>query len=163
MSGDSLETLILITEPPGLGSLRDSSPFEAVDPDGLVYFCFFREVEDRAELLKRLRQEAGFLLPETADKEVAEQEMSEEFTSLQRAGSMSEAFLAAMRWRTVVHSQPYHCYSLKVEYAPYGTSCIIAFRELGAEAIRENVKRALTLMEAEKTRVLDFFGLTGQW
>jgi len=154
------DVLIVITSPRNIEDPRGFSPFDAVYPDELVFCCFFKEPEQRAEFLARVKREAGSP-PDEVEPERKREELAREYVRLYAEGQADEAFYAAIRWWSVVKRRSYHAYSLKIGFAPYRSSCIIAFDEMEADTMKMNLARAMQFMEREKSRVLDFFGLTG--
>lgn len=161
------DLLIVITSPPQMEDSIDTSPFDADAPDDLVFFCFFRQIEQRTEFLRRMRATADEAVTDAitrADSEGSDvnEAFATEYTRLLREGEAGEALFAAGRWWVGVMRRGYHAYSLKIGFAPYQTSCIISFRELDTPTIRRNLARALQFMEREKSRVLDFFGFGGR-
>lgn len=156
------DVLIVITSPTGVADPRTFSPFDAPHPDELVFCCFFRTLEQRADFLKRTREIAATSLVPEEERAARNESLAEEYVRLHHEGKSGDAFLAAIRWWTGVMRRGYHAYSLKIGFAPYRTSCIVAFREMDTDALRHNLARALQFLEREKTRVLDFFGLGGR-
>jgi hypothetical protein len=156
------QLLIVITSPIGVQDPAESTPFDAMEPDELVFCCFFRELEQRAEFLGHIRAIAAERHPPGLDRQARASELVAEYRRQYAAGESGEALLTAIRWRASVQQRGYHIYSLKVGFAPYRTSCVVSFAELDADAIRQNLAHALRLMERERSRVLGFFGLEGR-
>lgn len=138
-----------------------NSPFDARHPEDIVFCCFFRELEQRAEFLKQTRFIAGTPLTVDADTQTLTEQLADEYRALQSSGNEQEAVYTAVRWWSGILRRGYHTYSLKIGFAPYRTSCILSFQELDADSIRYNLSRALQMLERDKGRVLDFFGFGG--
>jgi hypothetical protein len=153
------DVLLVITSPFGVEDPRGFSPFDAEHPDELVFCCFFKELEQRTGFLDRLRAIAAAPLDADADRAALNDSMAEQYTRLYREGQAGEAFFVAVRWWYSVMRRAYHVYRLKIGFAPYRTSCLVAFRELDPDDLQVNLARALQFMEREKSRVLGFFGL----
>lgn len=156
------DILIVVTSPTGVENPHAFSPFEVDDPEDLVFCCFFKELDQRTEFLKRLRTIAGTPLPPDTDLETMHDQLAQEHARLLAEGASGEAFFTTIRWWTGVMRRGYHTYSLRVGFAPFRTSCIIAFRELDTAFLRMNLARGLQFLEREKQRVLDAFGLGGR-
>jgi len=154
--------LIVITSPAGVDDPRDFSPFDAERPEDLVFCCFFKTLEQRAEFLNRTRATATSSFIPEGERAAQNDALPEAYARLYREGEAGEAFLTTIRWWTGVMRRGYHAYSLKIGFAPYRTSCVISFRELDTNTIRHNLARALQFLEREKSRILDFFGLGGR-
>src|SRR5262245_12313948 len=124
------DVLIVITSPAEVEDPGDFTPFDAEQPDDLVFCCFFKELEQRAEFLKRLRDIAA--RPPAPDEDPAELNaaLRREYERLHAEGESGEAFFAAVHWWIGAMRRGYHSYSLKLGFAPYRTSCIVSFREL---------------------------------
>jgi hypothetical protein len=150
---------ILLTNPIDAENPNSVSPFDIARPERLVFFCFFKQGEQRTDFLARLRHIAATAPSPDADRAALHETLSAQYARLQQQGESLEAFYVAIEWWAGAMRRGYHAYSLKIGFAPYRTSCVVAFRELETESLKRNVERALRCLEEEKGRMLDFFGL----
>lgn len=153
--------MVIVTSPAEIALAEDLSPFQAADPDDLVFCCFFRGPEQRTELLGSLRRLAGTPLPAGADPLGLEASLEAEYREQMATAGHAEALSAAVRWRTLLQRKGYHTYTLRVGFEPYRASCVIAFDELAPQTIHRNMEIALLRMRDRRERVLDSFGLGG--
>ena len=150
-----LEVRLAITSPPGAADSPDFSPFEWPDADGLVFVVFARDEDQRAQLLRALRDAAAHAARDGVDAADAAARYAHAVTGRSGADALSEV----VRWRAGALRAPFHTYNLRVACPPYRTCCLIAFQELATAELRANVDRALRVIENSKERMLDAFGL----
>lgn len=150
---------MIILSPSGVEDLQSFSPFRFSRPETLSFCCFFSSEEERAALLKRLRSIAAKLPPPEEERPKEAQRLAEEYAQLQAQGKTEEALCILIRWWSVLQRCSYHAYSLRRGIGPYRTSCLIALDELDEDVVRYACMQALEVMNLERSRVLDFFGL----
>ncbi len=154
---DTRDLVVIPTSPFGIDS--HVSPFDLDAPEELVFCCLFRSVEDRTDFLARLKTIAREPLDSSDDIQEVRDALEREY--LQAIGSAGEAFFAVARWWIAAKRHTYHSYSLRIGAGPYRTSCVISFRPLSPQMIRNAFETAASTLIVEKARVLDSFGFAG--
>jgi hypothetical protein len=155
------DSRIMITGPLGVETLNDFSPADEEELEEKVFCCFFRTLDQRTEFLDQLRaiasesaQPTSAITLPTSFEAAIEQ--------IQSGADETEVLFATVRWWVTVRRKAYHAYRLKAEFAPYNTSCAVSFTELDPNMLRLSVLRALQVLEEEKSRIVDFFGLDAE-
>jgi hypothetical protein len=146
---------VVITSPPGAADSPAFTPFDWPTPDLLVLVVFLRDEDQRATLLRTLRDEAALAARDGADLK----DLAAGYARAHQSGRETEALCQLVRWRAGVLREAFHTYNLRVAFAPYRTSCLISFSELAPPDLRANVERAMRVIENDKSRLLDAFGL----
>lgn len=150
---------MVILSASGVEDPQGFSPFASSRPETLAFCCFFSSEEERAALLRRLRAIAGEPPPPETDREARALSLAEEYARHQSQGETEAALGTIIRWWSGLRRRSYHAYSLRQGIGPYRTSCLIALGELDGDTVRYAVMQALEVMNLERSRVLDFFGL----
>lgn len=157
----SLDGVVHMTSPVPSPGLRGSSPFDVPDPRTLVFVCFFRTPQMRAQFRAALREALGRAALEPAATPSL-QECAAAFEAARTQGHSLQALLAVVKWWAATSPQGIHIYNLTVEYPPFRASSLVGFHELAKEEVRANAERALDMMDEERSRVASFFQWGGQ-
>ena len=155
------DSRIMITGALGVETLNDFAPADEEGLEEKVFCCFFRTLDQRTEFLDQLREIAA----ESAQPQSAmalPTSFEEAMEHIQSGADETEILFAAVRWWVTVRRKAYHAYRLKAEFTPYNTSCAVSFREMDPNMLRLSVLRALQVLEEEKSRIVDFFGLDAE-
>ena len=159
VNADERDLLVLPTSPFGIDFRV--SPFDLDVPEELVYCCLFRSLDGRSDFLARLKAVAGEPMVAREDLQAIRDELVDEYLKLSAAGLAAEAFFTVARWWVAVKRRTYHSYSLRIGAGPYRTSCVISFRPLAPQMIRNAFETATYTLAQEKEHVLDSFGFAG--
>jgi hypothetical protein len=152
---------IIITGAFGVETLNDFSPADEEELEEKVFCCFFRTLDQRTAFLDQLRAIAA----ESAQPQLGTlppSSFAEAIEHIRSGADEMEVLLAAVRWWVIVKRKTYHAYRLKAEFMPYNTSCAVSFAELDPNTLRLSVLRSLQVLEEEKSRIVDFFGLDAE-
>lgn len=147
----------ILTQPEEL-HVAGIAPFRGDTPGNLVFCCFFREVDARAELLERLKVAAGGT-PVAADARDDETVRLADQYERHYSGDRPDLSLeAAIIWRSLVLRREYHTYALKEGYPPYRFGLVVAFTPMTASDLRANLARAHEALDDERVETMDVFG-----
>ncbi len=157
----NVDVRIVVTSPRDAFLRGDAAPFEHDSPEELAWIVLFRELEQRTEFLQGLRAAAAATARIEGDHNEYIAQCRTECLDLRAGGDAAGSFEAGIRWWAAETGKGYHAYSLKTAVTPYRSSCCISLDTLDEDEIRAGLASALEVVEADKERVLEMFGLAG--